>query len=95
MIASAQRNGCVPADGAAPFRFRVRALPDPQAMLRIVGLIAQRGLLPNRVCCRKSDPHLVVEVELELESSATAQLLLEKIRSLVLVDSASLTGWNP
>ena len=70
--------------------FAVRAVQDPQVMLRIAGLFAQRNIVPRQLCCRTSGSWLLIDVEVEGGAPATAQLLLEKIRSIVLVERAHL-----
>ena len=70
--------------------FAVRAEQDPQVMLRIAGLFAQRNIVPHQLCCRTSGPWLLIDVEVACVAPANAQLLLEKIRSIVLVERAHL-----
>lgn len=72
--------------------FAVRAAPDPQVMLRVANLFAQRNIVPDQICCRRSGRWLLVDIEAALESVAEAALLLEKLRSMVLVERASLVG---
>lgn len=74
----------------ALYVFAIRAMPDPQVTLRVVGLFAQRNIIPHQACCRKSGECLLIDIEAELESPAVGSLLLEKLRSMVLVDRASL-----
>lgn len=70
--------------------FAISAAQDPQVMLRVTGLFAQRSILPHQLRCRKSGDSLLIDVEVELESSAAATVLLEKLRSIVLVEHAEL-----
>lgn len=70
--------------------FAIEATQDPQVMLRIAGLFAQRSIVPQQLSCRRSGTRLTIDVEAELDSPAVAGLLLEKIRSMVLVDRANL-----
>lgn len=70
--------------------FDVRAAQHPQMMLRIAGLFAQRDIVPRHLSCRTADASLLIDVEVALESPETARLLLEKIRSIVCVERASL-----
>ena len=36
----------------APHVFAIRAARDPQVMLRVAGLFAQRNIVPHQLCCR-------------------------------------------
>lgn len=74
--------------------FAVRAGLDPQVLLRIAGLFAQRDIIPYQLCCRTSAACLLITVEVAIETPAIAQLLLEKLRSIVLVEHASLIEGN-
>lgn len=74
----------------ALYVFAVRAAQDPQVMLRVAGLFAQRNIVPRQMCCRQSGTRLLVDVEAELDSPTIADLLLEKLRSMVLIERASL-----
>lgn len=75
-----------------PFLFAIRAVQDPQVLLRIAGLYAQREIVPEQICCRKSGDFLLIDLEVVLDGDRTARILLEKIRSLVQVERASLVG---
>lgn len=70
--------------------FDVRAVRDPQALSRVTGLFAQRNIIPDYVQCQRSDDFLLVEVGVKLKTPADADLLLEKLRSMVLIDRANL-----
>lgn len=70
--------------------FAVRAAQDPQVMLRVAGLFAQRSVVPRQLSCRTSGSSLLIDVEVALERPEIARLLLEKIRSIVCVERASL-----
>lgn len=74
----------------ALYVFAVRAAQEPQVMLRVAGLFAQRNIIPRQLCCRTSGSWLLIDVEVRLESGAVAQLLLEKMRSIVCVDRVNL-----
>lgn len=82
------RAGCAPQGGV--HAFAISAAQDPQVMLRVTGLFAQRSILPHQLNCRKSGDSLLIDVEAELESDAAATVLLEKLRSIVLVEHAEL-----
>ncbi|HJQ17294.1 MAG TPA: hypothetical protein VJ859_09860 [Allosphingosinicella sp.] len=90
MVASAAKRDAAPVDVPPAFLFEVRAAQDSQAMLRIAGLFAQRNLVPQQISCRKSGGSLLMTIEIALDTASTAQLILQKIRSLVLVEHADL-----
>lgn len=71
---------------ATPYVFAIRAWPDPQVIPRIVGLYAQREIMPEQICCRKSGGFILIDVEVVLDDDRAARILLEKIRSVVHVD---------
>jgi len=62
----------------------------PQALIRVLGLIAQHGILPLSIAAERGDTaqHLAVEVD-NLPEQALA-VLLAKIEAVVAVQSASL-----
>lgn len=72
--------------------FAIRAIADPQAICRIAGLFAQRNIVPHQICSRRSGAMLLIDIEVELESMSVARILLNKLRSMVLVERASLVG---
>ena len=79
-----------PGAGPARYVFAICAEQDPQVMLRIAGLFAQRNIVPHQTCCRRSGHRLLVDLEVELDNAAAATLLVEKFRSMVMVERASL-----
>lgn len=91
----AAASGFEHAGTAKLFVFIVQAARDPQAMLRVAGLFALRNLIPRRLCCRAEGTSLHIELAVELEDLNTAMLMLEKIRSLVVVEDASLRDGAP
>jgi hypothetical protein len=81
------------ADGAcAPYlhRFHVTADLCPQAMLRILGLIAQNSLIPRRVVCERLEDRLYAEIAVAGLSADRAEILLAKIATIVTVRDARL-----
>lgn len=90
MVASAAKQGAVRIAAPPSFLFEIQAAQDSQAILRIVGLFAQRDLVPEQISCRKSGRSLLVNIEVALDAASTAQLILQKIQSLVLVERADL-----
>lgn len=92
MVTLAATRSSVPVIRPVPFVYAIRAAEDPQVMLRIAGLFAQREIVPDQICCRKSGNYLLIDLEVVLEDDRTAKILLEKVRSLVRVERACLVG---
>ena len=92
MVALAAQRMTIAQSDRAPSLFAVRTSADPQVMLRVAGLFAQRDLVPEQICCRRVGEYLLIDIEIVLENDQTAQILLQKIRSLVHVERASLVG---
>lgn len=67
--------------------FRIVARCDPQALPRIVGLFAQRSLVPEQMTARLSGGMLHVAVVIADIEPALADLLAAKLGEAVLVES--------
>ncbi len=78
----------------APYlhRFRVTADLCPQAMLRILGLIAQNGLVPRRIVCERLEDRLYAEIAVTGLAPDRAEILLAKIATIVTVREAFLSS---
>ena len=78
----------------APYlhRFHVTADLCPQAMLRILGLIAQNSLIPRRVVCERLEDRLFAEISVAGLSAERAEILLAKIESIVTVRAVVLSA---
>lgn len=61
---------------------------DPQALLRVVGLFAQRSLIPETMTVRRADDALHVGLVAELDA-ARADILVARLREGVMVIAAS------
>lgn len=72
----------------SPIGFAVRAKADPQAMLRIVGLFAQRHQVPRHISALKVGDDLHISTEVEELSEEAADILCWKIRQIVCVQKA-------
>lgn len=68
--------------------FAVQAMADPQVLLRLMGLFAQRSIIPDQLICRQAGDVLLITIQAELPDEAVADLLLHKIRAFVSVDDA-------
>lgn len=73
-----------------PHTYGIRAHADPQALMRIVGLFAQRSIIPDQVSCRLAGEYLVIDIQAMVGGDADAHILLYKIREQVCVDRANL-----
>ena len=85
-------------DGAsAPYlhRFHVTADHCPQAMLRILGLIAQNSLVPRRIVCERLEDRLYAEIAVTGLAPERAEILLAKIATIVTVREARLSRDAP
>lgn len=70
----------------------IRACKDIETLPRVLGLIAQRGLIPRQMSCRQGAQALFIDIEVELNDGLDLENLLEKLRSGVLVERALLVG---
>ncbi|QNO25649.1 hypothetical protein EEB18_012665 [Sphingopyxis sp. OPL5] len=69
-------------------RFEIWVQDDPQALLRVVGLFAQRSLIPETMTVRRADDTLHVALVAELDA-ARADILVARLREGVMVIAAS------
>ncbi len=67
--------------------FRIAARCDPQTLPRIVGLFAQRSIIPAQMTARLSGGQLHVAVVFADVDGALAEILAAKLREAVLVES--------
>jgi len=72
--------------------FHIVADPCPQALLRILGLIAQNSLIPLSVVCERHQDRLHAKIALYGVSPARAGILLAKIAMIVTVRDAHMTA---
>ena len=64
--------------------FRILAAPDPQALPRVCGMLAQRALTPERLSARHRDGALRIALTLDLDP-AMAGIIAAKLGEAVLV----------
>lgn len=69
--------------------FRIAALPDPQTLPRIVGIFAQRSLVPTHISCDRRGDMLHIEARLDDLDPAVAAIIAAKLGEAVLVLSAT------
>jgi len=82
----------LPGGAPAPYLYRFHVTADlcPQAMLRILGLIAQNSLIPRRIVCERLEDRLYAEIAVAGLSPERAEILLAKIATIVTVRDAKL-----
>lgn len=72
--------------------FHVTTDPCPQALLRILGLVAQQMLIPQSIACERNGDGLSARIAVEGLSPERAGILLAKISTIVTVREAVLTA---
>ena len=83
-----------PIEGApAPDLYHLHVTTDlcPQAMLRILGLVAQNSLIPRSIACERHADRLHAQIALDGLSGERAEILLAKISAIVTVREAHVT----
>ena len=84
-------SGLAPASNGVSY-FQITTDLCPQAMLRILGLIAQNSLIPRSVVCERSDDQLDIEIAVDCLTPERADTLLAKFSTIVTVRRALLIG---
>ncbi|WP_137751412.1 hypothetical protein [Sphingopyxis sp. L1A2A] len=69
-------------------RFRITACPDPQTLPRIIGVFAQRSLVPAMMSAQRHGDMLHIEAHLDDLDPAIADIIAAKLGEAVLVASA-------
>lgn len=68
--------------------FRIAAVPDPQTLPRIMGVFAQRSLIPSMMSVQLRGGLIHIEAALDDLDAQTAVIIAAKLRENVLVASA-------
>lgn len=68
--------------------FRIVAVPDPQTLPRILGVFAQRTLVPSTLSSRQRHGMLHIEAALDDLAAPTAAIIAAKLCESVMVASA-------
>lgn len=71
--------------------FEITADLCPQALLRILGLVAQLTLIPRSVLCERHDDRLHARIAIDGLSPQRAEILLAKISMIVTVREAFIS----
>lgn len=66
----------------------LRGAYHPETLPRVLGLFAQRSLVPTQLNARRTEDFLVIDVEFEYRSQAVVDTLLGKLRGMYLVERA-------
>lgn len=75
-----------------PAVLAVRAECDVESLPRIVGLLAQRGIVPTQLNCRRGARSLFVDIEIDGVDEPTLERLVAKIQAILVVERASLVS---
>lgn len=70
--------------------FVMRAACDVESLPRILGLLAQRGIVPIQLNCRRKARSLFVDIEVEGADAPALERLLAKFQAMILIERASL-----
>ncbi|MBX3563606.1 MAG: hypothetical protein KF730_03410 [Sphingomonas sp.] len=62
----------------------------PQVLLRVLGLLAQRWIVPLTISAQRSDESMRLEVEIEVPADGDYASLVAKIEEVVMVRSARI-----
>ena len=73
-------------------RFDILVQNDPQSLLRVVGLFAQRAMIPETLAVARTDDGLHVAIEIAGLDAAGADILVARLREGVMVIGASRQG---
>jgi hypothetical protein len=57
----------------------------PLVLLRVLGLLAQRGTMPLNIAARRSDDHMSLAIEIEAPSEVGCRSLVAKIAAIAMV----------
>ncbi|RKF19331.1 hypothetical protein D6851_12835 [Altericroceibacterium spongiae] len=66
----------------------LRGAYHPETLPRVLALFAQRSLVPTQLNARRTEEHLVIDIEFEHSDEALVDTLLGKLRALFLVERA-------
>lgn len=69
-------------------RLEVETAICPQVLLRVLGLLAQRWIVPFTIAATRRDEFIALVVEMEALPSDQAEALVAKIEAIMMVRSA-------
>lgn len=70
--------------------FTARAQADPATLARLLNLFTQLNMIPEQVRCTRRDDQLTVSVQVAGLGEHRAEIIAEKMRASVLVQSVTL-----
>ena len=70
--------------------FQVIAEADPQVLLRVLGLFAQRSIVPSDVAMTTNGVRMHIKLQQIGLSQSSAAIISEKLRSIPLVETVEL-----
>ncbi|MBJ7437841.1 MAG: hypothetical protein JHD35_02290 [Sphingopyxis sp.] len=70
--------------------FRIVAFPDPQTLPRVIGIFAQRSLIPAAMSSHLRGEMLHIEARLDDLDPPIAAIVVAKLREVVLVADAEV-----
>ena len=73
-------------------RFDILVQNDPQSLLRVVGLFAQRAMIPETLAVARTGDGLRVAIEIAGLDADAADILVARLREGVMVIDASRHG---
>lgn len=75
--------------------FGIKALSDAATLPRVLGIFAQRDIVPREMSCSRDGDFLLINIEIEALTLDTAEALLAKLRQVLAVERAHLAGAAP
>jgi hypothetical protein len=76
-------------------RFDVRAHAEPQTLARLINYMAQQGMVPRRIHAREAKGIMTVVIDQPDIAGDQANIIAEKMRASVLVESVRLSLHPP
>jgi acetolactate synthase regulatory subunit len=73
-------------------RFHVSILAEPQALCRVLGVIAQRSLVPDRLDVSRAGDQLEIALEIAGITADVARLVAARLEAQVLVVRVALSS---
>lgn len=64
----------------------------PQVLLRVLGLLAARGLIPFTIAARRDEKIQRIEIEIDALPARESLVLLQNLRRIIMVRRAELKG---
>ena len=62
----------------------------PQTLMRVLGIVAARGVIPFTIAARRDDRFQAIEIEIDMPDEHRGLVLLQNLRRIITVRRASL-----